>query len=910
MFGMFRKIFGTVNDRIIKSYRAEVLRINALAEEIVKLTDPQLQNKTIEFKQKLANGATLDDIAFEAFAVTREASKRVSGKRHFDEQLMGGLVLHKGKIAEMKTGEGKTLTATLPSYLNALSEKPVHLVTVNDYLAKRDAEWMGDIYKFLGISVASITNSTTDIDRKKAYASDIIYGTNTEFSFDFLRDNMKFSLADKVQRPEFYYAIVDEVDSILIDEARTPLVISGAVDDNSALYKIIDRLISKITAQHYEKEEKSRSIHLTDDGVNKIEELLKQSKIIDPETGLYDFENMHLIHYINQSLKAHNMFKIDVDYIVQNKQVLLIDEFTGRVMSGRRFSEGLHQALEAKENVPIQNENQTLASITFQNYFRMYKKLAGMTGTAITESEEFKAIYKLDVISIPPHRKVIRVDKDDAVYGTKQEKNDAIVSLVKELFEKGQPVLIGTTNIQESEEFSKLFKNNKIEHSVLNAKYHEQEAQIIAQAGRFKAVTIATNMAGRGTDIILGGNTEMLIAQLDENELSPVSYQEEIRKIEDAQKFNQEKVLETGGLFVLGTARHESRRIDNQLRGRSGRQGDPGVTQFFLSLEDDLMRIFASDKISGLLRRLGLKDGEAIQHSMINSAISKAQTRVESYNYDIRKSLLKFDDVMNEQRKIVYSQRNSIITAEDFDFIFSNFAREVLEGLVNNYLPENSYQEDWDLESLTKELYYIFAITWDKKKILEQDKIENKKLIDDIEYIVHEAYKNKKEIYGAELVYEAFRYILIVTLDKIWKDHLHQLDHLRQGISLRAYGQKDPLSEYKREAFQMFDTMLTSFPSSVLEKISHLHLDKSHRDVKSVSITSKTMPKIQTGRNDIISDNQYNPDGHNIDTVLQASRAYVKNEDRNPNDSSTWGKILRNELCPCGSGKKYKHCHG
>ena len=909
MFGIFRRLFGTVNDRVIKSYREEVLHINALEEKISKLNDNQLKNKTLEFKQKLANGASLDDITYEAFAVARESSKRVSRKRHFDEQLMGGLALHRGRIAEMKTGEGKTLTATLPSYLNALSGKPVHLVTVNDYLAKRDAEWMGDIYNFLGLTVASITNATEDSDRKKAYAADILYITNNELGFDFLRDNMKFSSGDKVQRPEFYYAIVDEVDSILIDEARTPLVISGSVDDNSVLYKVIDKLISNINPEDFEKDEKTRSIHLTDDGVNKVEELLKQSKMIEPKTGLYDFENMHLIHYVNQSLKARNIFKVDVDYIVQNKQVMLIDEFTGRVMSGRRFSEGLHQALEAKENVPIQNENQTLASITFQNYFRMYKKLAGMTGTAMTEAEEFKSIYKLDVIAIPSHKKITRIDRDDAVYGTKQEKNEAIVSLVKELFAKGQPVLIGTTNIQESEEFSKLFKTNKIQHSVLNAKYHEQEAQIIAQAGRFKAVTIATNMAGRGTDIILGGNTEMLIAQLDENSMTPVTYQGEIRKIEHAHKTEQQKVLEAGGLFVLGTARHESRRIDNQLRGRSGRQGDPGVTQFFLSLEDDLMRIFASDKISNLLRRLGLKDGEVIQHPMINSAVAKAQHRVESYNYDVRKSLLKFDDVMNEQRKIVYSQRNSIISAEDFDFIFSNFTKEVAEKLIQSYLPENSYQENWDLEALAKDLHYTFAIIWNSNDIMDQDKIENAKLIEDIEYKVHENYKAKKELYGAEHLYEAFRYILIVTLDKMWKDHLHQLDHLRQGISLRAYGQKDPLNEYKKEAFYLFDNMLNVFPKAVLEKICHLQIHENQQDVEALSIKSKAMPKIQIGRNDVAT-NKYNPAGNNIDTSLQPSRVYVDPQDRNPNDSNTWGKILRNELCPCGSGKKYKHCHG
>jgi preprotein translocase subunit SecA len=908
MFKLLTKIFGTANDRFIKSLSPYISSINNMEQTISKYSDSELRGQTVKFKEMILNGAPLDEILPEAFATVREASKRVLNQRHYDAQLMGGLVLHKGKITEMRTGEGKTLVATLPAYLNALSGGGVHVVTVNDYLAKRDSEWMGQIYNFLGLSVGSILSQTDDSLRRGAYNADITYATNNELGFDFLRDNMKFSLDERVQRFQPHYAIIDEVDSILIDEARTPLIISGAVDDNSVLYRVMNEVIKQFDKDDYVKDEKSRSVNFTDEAINKLEDILVKSQLISEETGLYDFENMHLVHYVNQSLKAQTLFKIDVDYIVQDNRVMIIDEFTGRVMSGRRFSDGLHQALEAKENVPVQNENQTLASITFQNYFRMYQKLSGMTGTAMTEAEEFKNIYGLDVIAIPPHKKVSRVDHDDVVYGTKGEKNDAIVQLVKDCAQRGQPVLLGTTSIEESEQFSKLLNKSGIEHNVLNAKYHEQEAYIIAQAGRYGMVTIATNMAGRGTDIVLGGNAEMMLNAIDKNKMGPEDFESASNHIHFTIKEEQKQVVSAGGLFVIGTQRHESRRIDNQLRGRSGRQGDPGSTKFFLSLEDDLMRIFASEKVGNLLRRLGLKDGEVIYHPMINRALEKAQQKVEAHNYEIRKNLLKFDDVMNDQRKAIYQQRNDIISSHNLDDIISNFINEVSVGIVDQYILPNSYQEDWDIDNFIKEAHRVFNVDITKDALMATEKLDYNSVVDFLENLVHNLYKYKKENHGFEVIHEASRYLLIVTLDQLWKEHLHHLDHLRQGISLRAYGQKDPLNEYKKEAFNLFRAMLESWSGVFVNRLCYLHLDKEHSNVNSVSLKSRPMQKMHETREDPAF-HQFNS-GDSVQASLQPQKVYVAPELRDPNDVNSWGKVARNEQCPCGSGKKYKYCHG
>jgi preprotein translocase subunit SecA len=898
MLSLLTKFFGTANDRTIKKLRLEVEQINALEAEIQQLSDSELQAKTPGFRLRLENGETLDDITYEAFAVAREASRRVLGMRHFDVQLIGGLILHRGMVTEMRTGEGKTLVATLSAYLNALSGKGVHVVTTNDYLAERDSEWMGKLYQFLGLSVGCIVSGLSDEERKAAYNADITHATNNELGFDFLRDNMKFSLEQRVQRP-FNYAIVDEVDSILIDEARTPLIISGPVDDNSDLYSTIDKLAKHLTTEDYERDEKVKSVNLTEAGTNKIEELLSKAGLIQPNTSLYDFENMSLVHYINQALRAHVIFNRDVDYMVQDGKVMIIDEFTGRIMDGRRYSEGLHQALEAKEGVKIQNENQTLASITFQNYFRMYTKLSGMTGTAMTEAAELKDIYRLDVVSVPTHHPISRIDYDDEIYGNKQDKMDAVLALIKDCYERGQPVLVGTISIEKSEEIADALKKHKIPHKVLNAKFHEQEAHIIAQAGRYKAVTIATNMAGRGTDIMLGGNPEMLTEELG------IDKMDEIKKQVADEKA---KVIEAGGLFVIGTERHESRRIDNQLRGRSGRQGDPGATRFYLSLDDDLMRIFASDRISGILRTLGLKNGEAIQHPMISRALEKAQQKVEGHNYEIRKNLLKFDDVMNDQRKVIYSQRNDIIgAAEDIGDLHENMIEQVIEEMVPQFIPPESYREDWNVPGLVKDANRILALNISEEEITAANVTEveiSEKLLE----MSKNLYKSKEASYGAPMMLQARQYILLSTLDQVWKDHLHYLDHLRQGISLRAYGQKDPLNEYKREAFGLFENMLGSLRELFVQRIAHLHIDTSHLAKDAMSLNSRKLQEMHETRQDPAFA-KYNS-GASLETTLQPVKAYIKPEERVASDPSSWGKIARNEACPCGSGKKYKHCHG
>lgn len=906
MFSILTRIFGTANDRIIKKLKKEVEKINQLEPKIAALTDEELKGKTQEFKQRLTNGETLDDITYEAFAVVREAAKRVIGQRAYDVQLIGGLILHRGMITEMRTGEGKTLVGTLPTYLNSLEGKGVHVVTVNDYLVERDSKWMGEIFKFLGQSVGCVTSSTPDKQRFEAYRADILYITNNELGFDYLRDNMKFSEESRVQRPA-HYAIIDEVDSILIDEARTPLIISGPVDSDSKLHNKVDELIRFLSEEHYEKDEKLKTINLTEEGINRIELMLGEKGLIPPHSGLYDFENLSLVHYINQALRAHFTFAKDVDYLIKDKKVMIIDEFTGRVMDGRRYSDGLHQALEAKENVPIQNENQTLASITFQNYFRMYPKLAGMTGTAMTEAGELKDIYNLEVVSVPTHHPISRADHDDEIYGTKKEKYQAIIKLIKDCYERGQPVLVGTVSIEKSEEISEELTKNNIKHNVLNAKMHEREAHVIAQAGRFKAVTIATNMAGRGTDITLGGNAEMMISELDLNNLNDEQITLEAKRIKEQIAEEKEKVLASGGLYVIGTERHESRRIDNQLRGRAGRQGDPGSTRFFLSLEDDLMRIFASERISGVLRTLGLKDGEAIQHPMISRSLEKAQQKVEGHNYEIRKNLLRFDDVMNDQRKIVYEQRNEIIASEDISSFTGTMTEHICHDVVLRFINPGAYREDWQLDDLKAEVHRIFGLDIDTKAIAAMDGTEVE-VTDSLLKMVNNLYQTKEQKFTANLMRDASRYILLTTLDQVWKEHLHNLDYLRQGISLRAYGQKDPLNEYKREAFALFEKMLDHLRELYVQRICYLQIDTEHVNRQAMMLANKELQEMSTGREDPAF-KKYNP-GSDVQAKVTPFKAFVPPEERDADDPETWGKISRNDLCPCGSGKKYKHCHG
>lgn len=903
MLSILKKLFGTANDRTVKKLFSEITKINSLEPAIQKLSDEELKNKTVEFKEKLKNGATLDDIVYEAFAVVREAARRVCGMRHFDVQLIGGLILHRGMITEMRTGEGKTLVATLPAYLNALTGKGVHVVTVNDYLASRDSASMGKIYNFLGLSVGCIVAGMPDEAKRAAYNADITHATNNELGFDYLRDNMKYSLQERVLRP-FNFAIIDEVDSILIDEARTPLVISGPVNDNSELYGKIDKIVRLLNISDFEKDEKLKTINLTETGITHIESLLSKEHLIKPDSGLYDFENLTLVHYVNQALRAHNMFTIDVDYLVREGKVMIIDEFTGRVMEGRRYSEGLHQALEAKENVKIQNENQTLASITFQNYFRNYPKLSGMTGTAMTEAPELKDIYNLDVVAVPTHNKVTRLDLDDEIYGSKKEKYDAILKLIKDCYDRGQPILVGTISIEKSEELSSVLNKEKIPHKVLNAKFHEQEAFIIAQAGRFKAVTIATNMAGRGTDIMLGGNPEMLIEQLDNDH----NYEAKTAEIKAQIAEEKKQVIEAGGLFVIGTERHESRRIDNQLRGRSGRQGDPGKTKFFLSLDDDLMRIFASDRISGVLRTLGLKDGEAIHHPMISRSLEKAQQKVEGHNYEMRKNLLRFDDVMNDQRKIIYEQRTEIIKSKDSHGFLNSTTEELAKKIVLTFMPVGSYREDWDIENLSVELHRVFSMKFDHNLVSKND-VTEEEITKIVIQTAHDIYKSKEEAYSSELMHNAVKYILLTTLDQVWKDHLYSLDHLRQGISLRAYAQKDPLSEYKREAFNLFEHMLNNLKELFIQTVYHFHIDLKHIQKEDVSLEHKKLQKNMRESREDPAFSKYNA-GSSLETDLKPVVSRIDPKDRNPDDPTSWGRVSRNELCPCGSGKKYKYCHG
>ena len=896
-----RRVFGSVNDRIVKAHRLTAERINALEPEVEALSDEALRARTDWLRGRVADGENLDDLLVEAFATVREAAKRTLGQRHFDVQLIGGMVLHEGKIAEMRTGEGKTLVATLPIFLNALTGKGVHLITVNDYLAKRDSEWMGQIYEFLGLAVGCIIHGIYDDDRRAQYAADVTYGTNNEFGFDYLRDNMKFTLDSMVQRP-FNFAIVDEVDNILIDEARTPLIISGPTEDNSELYVTIDKLIPELGAEHFEMDEKVRAVTLTEDGTERIEEILNEHALLKTP-GLYNLENVGVLHHVNQALRAHKLFTRDKDYIVTDNKVVIIDEFTGRMMEGRRYSEGLHQALEAKEGAVIQNENQTLASITFQNYFRLYPKLAGMTGTALTEAAEFGEIYHLNVVDVPTHMTMIRLDNHDEIYRTAEEKWRAVVIQIEECRKKEQPVLVGTTSIEKSEDLSKRLKKKKVPHNVLNARYHEQEAHIIAQAGKIGAVTIATNMAGRGTDIQLGGNVEMRLA----DELDGVEDAAEraaiTEKITTEIQVAHEAVLKSGGLYVLGTERHESRRIDNQLRGRAGRQGDPGESKFYLSLEDDLMRIFGSERMDGMLRKLGLQEDEAIFHPWINKALEKAQQKVEARNFDIRKNIVRFDDVMNDQRKVIYEERIELMAADDVADMVVDMREEVIEGLVAQFIPEKAYAEQWKTDSLHEEVRRIFGVDlpigdWAKEEGIAENEIRER-----VFDAVARKMAEKAARYGPEIMRMAEKSLLLQVLDQQWKDHLLSLDHLKQGIGLRAYAQRDPLNEYKTEAFALFANMLARFRETVTALLAHVELRPEPAPEEAAFEPALAAPA--TGPADVFAPAGAAPAPRPAKRPGRQARPA-----RDPRDPSTWGKVGRNEPCPCGTGKKYKHCHG
>jgi preprotein translocase subunit SecA len=910
------RIFGSSNDRQLKGFFRHVAPINALEPKVQAMSDQELRNQTALFRERLAKGETLDDIAYEAFAVVREAAKRVLGQRHFDVQLVGGMVLHQGRIAEMKTGEGKTQVATLPVYLNALTGKGVHVVTVNDYLAKRDSEWMGRIYNFLGMTAGCIVHDMTDPQRKAAYASDVTYGTNNEFGFDYLRDNMKYDLSAMVQRP-FNFAIVDEVDSILIDEARTPLIISGPSEDSSEMYVAVNKLIPELSDLDFELDEKMRTVTLTEDGTEHIEQLVKTAGLLT-EGGLYDAHNIALVHHVNQALRAHKLFSADKDYIVKDGKVIIIDEFTGRMMEGRRFSEGLHQALEAKEMVPIQNENQTLASITFQNYFRMYPKLAGMTGTALTEAAEFAEIYRLGVIEIPTNVPVSRIDHDDKIHKSYREKEEAIVTQIRACLERKQPVLVGTTSIEKSERLSDLLKREKLPHQVLNARYHEQEAYIVAQAGRPGAVTIATNMAGRGTDIKLGGNFEMRAeAEIDPN----LPMEQRARMIEALRAEvlrDAELVKQSGGLFIIGTERHESRRIDNQLRGRAGRQGDPGASIFFLSLEDDLMRIFGSDKMEMLLanKTIGLREGEALTHPWISKALERAQARVEAQNFEIRKNLLKFDNVMNDQRKVVYEQRREIMDLNEVGELVKDMRYSVIDDLVSRCIPPRTYAEQWDVETLKNETLRVLNLDLPVDLWAKEEGIADAEILTRLTDASDRKMAEKAANAGLDMFKRMEKAMVLQQLDQHWKEHLLNLDHLRQGINLRAFGQRDPLNEYKTEAFQMFGMMLNHLRENVTLTLS---LVEFNYPPTPADLAPPAPPQMKETRQDpalsgasvhrIDPRPQQQPSAPENESPLPART--VRNREFDQNDSATWAAYVpRNAACPCGSGKKYKYCHG
>ena len=878
-----KKVFGTPNDRKVKATLPLVAKINALEPDFTKLSDEEIKQKTEDLAKRAMEGESLDDLLFEAFANVREAAHRALGLRAFDTQLMGGIFLHQGNISEMKTGEGKTLVATFAAYLNALTGKGVHIVTVNDYLAKRDAEWMGKVFAALGLTTGVIYPNMADEEKLSAYASDITYATNNELGFDYLRDNMRSELSEMAQR-EHNFAIVDEVDSILIDEARTPLIISGPAEDRSELYLTVDKLIPKLTEEHYDLDEKTRNVTYTDEGNEFIEQTLRDAGMLPEDQSLYAPESTSLVHHVNQGLKAHTLFTKDKDYIVRDNEVMLIDEFTGRMMAGRRLSDGLHQAIEAKEGCEIQPENVTLASVTFQNYFRLYDKLSGMTGTAVTEAEEFAEIYGLGVVEVPTNKPIARVDDHDQVYRTAAEKFAGVVKSIKEANANGQPLLVGTTSIEKSEMLSQMLKEAGVKHNVLNARHHEQEAKIIADAGKFGAVTIATNMAGRGTDIQLGGNVDMIV--MEALETDPDANPDELRsKIQAEHADEKAKVIEAGGLFVLATERHESRRIDNQLRGRAGRQGDPGRSSFFLSLEDDLMRIFGSQRLDAVLGKLGMKEGEAIVHPWVNKSLEKAQAKVEGRNFDIRKQLLKFDDVMNDQRKVIFSQRREIMEDEDLSETVQDMRHQVADDLVTRYIPPKTYADQWDTEGLYAAAIEhmgldVPVIAWAKEEGVD-DEVIIERLCDESDKMMAQ----KAVQFGPENMRNIEKQVLLNTIDAKWREHLLTLEHLRSVVGFRSYAQRDPLNEYKSESFQLFDSLLNSLREEVTQKLAQIRpISQEEQDEMMQQMLA--------------------------DQAAMQEPAPAVNADFDENDPASWGNPGRNEICPCGSGKKFKHCHG
>ncbi|HKK55069.1 preprotein translocase subunit SecA [Marinobacter sp.] len=907
------KMFGSKNAREIKRMRKTVLRINELEEDYGNLSDTELQGKSAEFRRRYEEGETLDQLLPEAFATAREGSRRVMGMRHYDVQMVGGITLHEGRIAEMKTGEGKTLVATLAVYLNALTGKGVHLVTVNDYLARRDAEWMGKLYRFLGLQVGVVVAGQPQEEKRTAYQADVVYGTNNEFGFDYLRDNMAFSTEDKVQR-SLHFAIVDEVDSILIDEARTPLIISGAAEDSSKLYRAINELVPRLKKGEVSAEdegdpegdftidEKTRQVELTEAGHERVEELLRGMELLREDESLYSAANLSLLHHVHSALRAHHLFQKDVDYIIQGDQIVIVDEHTGRTMPGRRWSEGLHQAIEAKEGVRIQAESQTLASTTFQNYFRLYDKLAGMTGTADTEAFEFRQIYGLDVVVIPPNKPIQRIDYNDLIYLTQEEKFHAIIDEIKDVTAEGRPILVGTASIEASELLSMLLKKARIEHKILNAKQHESEAQIIAQAGRPGAVTIATNMAGRGTDIVLGGNWEFEVAAMENPS------EEEVARIKAEWTERHNQVLEAGGLHIIGTERHESRRIDNQLRGRAGRQGDPGSSRFFLSLEDNLMRIFAPDRVKSLMQAMGMKQGEAIEHRMVTNAIEKSQRKVEGRNFDMRKTLLEYDDVANDQRSVIYDQRNEVMGSEDISDMVKTIREDVVDQLVSDFIPPQSMPEQWDVPGLEAQLQSELGIDLPVQQWLDEDsKLYEESLRERILDAVVADYEAKEELAGSEPMRKFEKQVFLQVLDTLWKEHLSNMDHLRRGIHLRGYAQKNPKQEYKREAFNLFETMLDTMKRDVIRVISRVKV-QSREEMEEVERRRKEELERELARAKLRHD----------ETSAAAEKAAESGQDGSaPQPQGTpdtfvreGRKIGRNEPCPCGSGKKYKQCHG
>ncbi|GEO86344.1 MULTISPECIES: preprotein translocase subunit SecA [Alphaproteobacteria] len=895
--GLARKLFGSANERRVRSYQPKVAAINALEESMKALSDEALAGKTQEFRKQLAEGKKLDDLLVPAFAVAREAARRALGMRPFDVQLVGAMILNDNAIAEMKTGEGKTLVATLAVYLNALAGKGVHVVTVNDYLAKRDSMTMDKLYSFLGLTTGVIVHGITDEERRAAYACDITYATNNELGFDYLRDNMKYERGQMVQRGH-NYAIVDEVDSILIDEARTPLIISGPLDDRSDLYTTIDAFIPLLSEEDYEIDEKQRSANFSEVGTEKLENLLRDANLLKG-ASLYDVENVAIVHHINNALKAHKLFSRDKDYIVRNDEIVIIDEFTGRMMPGRRYSEGQHQALEAKEKVQIQPENQTLASITFQNYFRMYGKLAGMTGTASTEAEEFSNIYGLEVIEVPTNLPIKRIDEDDEVYRTTEEKFKAIIEEIKDAHSRSQPVLVGTTSIEKSELLAAMLKQSGFDNfAVLNARYHEQEAYIVSQAGVPGAVTIATNMAGRGTDIQLGGNIDMrLERELEgmepgaERDAKAAAIKAEVQEL-------KAKALAAGGLYVIATERHESRRIDNQLRGRSGRQGDPGRSKFYLSLQDDLMRIFGSDRMDSMLQKLGLKEGEAIVHPWINKALERAQKKVEARNFDIRKNLLKYDDVLNDQRKVIFEQRIELMDAIDVSATIEDMRHEVIETMVRTHIPERAYVEQWDVAGLKQQVAISLNLDLPIEAWAAEEGIAEDDMVDRITEAADKAIAEKAERFGPEVMSYVERSIVLQTIDNLWREHIVNLDHLRSVVGFRGYAQRDPLQEYKAEAFELFQALLANLRDAVTTQMMRVELVREAQPVPAVPEMQGHHVDATTGEDDFGEESN------------AAVTPFVAPENRDPNDPSTWGRVGRNDACPCGSGKKYKHCHG